>query len=278
MSKNESIQDKIGTWSIYYDANKGYNAPPPQTTPLGKGVIISSTIPYRSGYTFLGWAKSSTAISATYSPGGYITSSTNVTLYAVWQYSSGGDNSCVLKFKLAGGSDPGGYFGDKYTSYGGMLQIPSVKPSRAGYVFRYWTEDPLGGTTIYDPGNYITLYKDVALYAIWTKEIQYCTITYDLNGGSGYISADRVAEGETIYLTNEIPIRPGYEFIGWSNFETATTAHYKPGQAYKVWLDVVLYAVWKKRNSIYLGSKPVDAIYIGSKEITAAYLGAMRIW
>lgn len=38
----------------------------------------------RSGYTFLGWATSSSATSASYQPGGSYTANASVTLYAVW--------------------------------------------------------------------------------------------------------------------------------------------------------------------------------------------------
>lgn len=48
------------------------------------GVKISNTVPVRNGYTFLGWAVSSTATAATYQPGELFIPSTDTTLYAVW--------------------------------------------------------------------------------------------------------------------------------------------------------------------------------------------------
>ncbi len=83
---------------LAYDANGGSGAPSQQSVsgsymsnPGSYGFTIPSTIPTRSGYTFLGWSTSSTATSASYSPGStiyvdYATSSTSkVTLCAVWQ-------------------------------------------------------------------------------------------------------------------------------------------------------------------------------------------------
>ena len=80
---------------LYYDANGGSGAPPTQssvsTTNSSWAFKISNTEPTRSGYTFLGWAKSSTATSASYQPGDTISltsSSPKATLYAVWEEAS----------------------------------------------------------------------------------------------------------------------------------------------------------------------------------------------
>ena len=48
-------------------------------------LTLSSTKPTRTGYTFLGWATSSSATSATYSAGGTYSNNVAATLYAVWK-------------------------------------------------------------------------------------------------------------------------------------------------------------------------------------------------
>lgn len=90
---------------LYYDANGGSGAPPTQssvsTTNSSWTFTISSTEPTRSGYTFLGWAKSSTATSASYQPGDTIrltSSSPTATLYAVWK-----EAPCTYYFRTLGG-------------------------------------------------------------------------------------------------------------------------------------------------------------------------------
>lgn len=72
------------TYTVSYNANGGSGAPASQTKTKDIALILSGTKPTRSGYTFLGWATSSSATSASYQPGGSYTANASVTLYAVW--------------------------------------------------------------------------------------------------------------------------------------------------------------------------------------------------
>ena len=82
---------KANIYTITYNANGGSGAPTSQSytyDPNNDTVFyLSSTIPSRSGYTFLGWSRSSTATSATYSAGQRwgTNDANNYTLYAVWK-------------------------------------------------------------------------------------------------------------------------------------------------------------------------------------------------
>ena len=73
------------TYTVRYNANGGTGAPSSQTKTYGVNLTLSSTIPTRSGYNFLGWSTSSTATSASYSAGGSYTANSGATLYAVWE-------------------------------------------------------------------------------------------------------------------------------------------------------------------------------------------------
>ena len=85
-SKTGTISFKFGNiFTITYNANGGSDAPSVQSKDYGTNVTLSNTIPTRSGYTFLGWATSSTATSATYQPDESFTENANTTLYAVWK-------------------------------------------------------------------------------------------------------------------------------------------------------------------------------------------------
>ena len=73
------------THTVTYDANGGSGAPPSQTKVYGSNLTISSTIPTRDGYAFLGWSTSSETTSVDYKPGDSYSSDDNITLYAVWE-------------------------------------------------------------------------------------------------------------------------------------------------------------------------------------------------
>ena len=78
------------TITITYDANGGTGAPDIQTVTLDSSTknytfTLSSTIPTKSGYEFVGWSTSSTAETSDYKAGDKVELNSNITLYAVWQ-------------------------------------------------------------------------------------------------------------------------------------------------------------------------------------------------
>jgi Listeria-Bacteroides repeat domain (List_Bact_rpt). len=74
----------LASHTVSYNANGGSGAPGNQTKWYGSILTLSSTTPTRDGYSFLGWATSSSG-SVAYSPGGSYGADADVTLYAVWQ-------------------------------------------------------------------------------------------------------------------------------------------------------------------------------------------------
>lgn len=71
-------------YTISYDANGGSGAPKTQTKTMGQAVTISSIVPIRYNYAFMGWATSDSAESAEYYGGESYYADASVTLYAVW--------------------------------------------------------------------------------------------------------------------------------------------------------------------------------------------------
>lgn len=90
---NETIMDISDDTVIASALLSGYTAHDGSGAPASQGVFatysyqLSATIPTRDGYNFLGWSTSSSASTASYTPGQSVTITGNLPLYAVWSLS-----------------------------------------------------------------------------------------------------------------------------------------------------------------------------------------------
>lgn len=75
---------KLDSYTVSYNANGGSSAPSSQTKWYNEALKLSSVIPTRERYEFLGWATSQNG-SVSYSAGSNYTSNSGITLYAVWK-------------------------------------------------------------------------------------------------------------------------------------------------------------------------------------------------
>ena len=228
----------VNTYTITYNANGGTGAPAATsyTYATGGTINLSSTIPIRTGYTFLGWSTSSTATSATYSAGQAWNKSnaSNYTLYAVW-----GINTYTISFNGNGGS---GAPAAQTKTYNTTLTLSGTVPTRTGYTFKNWNTAANGTGTSYNAGASYTANSGVTLYAQWTA-ITY-TVSYNANGGNNAPATQTKTYGVTLSLSTTIPTREGYQFLGWGMSSDATTATYGAGGNYTSNSSVTLYAVW----------------------------------
>ena len=72
------------------------------------------------------------------------------------------------------------------------------------------------------------------------------TIKYNVNGGTDTIPPTYKLLDVECNLTDTIPIRTGYDFVGWDTDKDAETAKYQAGGRYLANGDVTLYAIWKE--------------------------------
>lgn len=84
---------------VTYDANGGTSAPAEQLKTVDEDLTLSSDIPTREGYIFLGWATSPSATAADYPAGGSFTLNADTVLYAVWDI-----NTCTITYDPNGGT------------------------------------------------------------------------------------------------------------------------------------------------------------------------------
>lgn len=234
---------------LYFSANGGSGVPATQTLEANSSGLASftipSTTPTRNNYTFLGWSTSSSASSASYSPGDTITLSEDDTLYAVWQKNP----TYTLTYDAKGGTS-GPSSESKTVSPGSsaIFTVSDTVPTYEGYTFLGWSTSSAALTVEYVAGDEIDTTSNITLYAVW-KENATHVITFDANGGEGEpddMSCVSDSNGvATVTLPTSEPTRSGFIFIGWSEDDEATTATYTPGGSITLYGDVTLYAVWK---------------------------------
>lgn len=184
-------------FTINFDANGGIGAPAMAQAHKDETITLSSVIPSRKNYSFLGWATETDAASALYTPGDEFTmDNAVVTFYAVWKL-----NPC-LSYDANGGafSVPAERV---YPVAGQKTALTDLVPERVGYVFRGWSVDKEATDAEFVSGQEIVMpSKDTVLYAVW-KTAQYVVLVsasngYSVIGLSDYYVYDEVATFEVI--------------------------------------------------------------------------------
>ena len=230
------------TYTVTFDANGGSGAPNSQIKTYGLTLTLSDAIPLRRNYSFVGWSKDRNATSASYFAGGSYTDNASVTLYAVWAYSP---ESYTVRYDANGGT---GAPASQSKTYGVPLTLSDEKPVRSYYEFLGWAKSPDALSLEYMPGSSYNENEEVTLYAVWKSTLETYTVSYDANGGSDAPANQIKTEDIALKLSSDIPIRNGYEFLGWAESPTATSATYAAGATYFENADITLYAVWRERN------------------------------
>lgn len=171
-TKSVSFNVTVPAWTSYkvtYNANGGSGAPGSQTKWKDQTLVLSTTKPSRTGYSFLGWSTSSSATSATYSAGANYTANAAATLYAVWKA-----NTYVVKYNANGGT---GAPGNQTKTYGVTLKLSTTKPTRSKYNFLGWSTSASATSATYAAGANYTSNAAATLYAVWEVAYQNPTLT-----------------------------------------------------------------------------------------------------
>lgn len=215
---------------------------------------ISSGSPTKTGYTFLGWSTSSSATTASYSPGGSITvtSSGTTTLYAVWKIIT-----YTVSYDVNGGS---GTFASQTKNYGASITIHATKPTKASasagsytvtynanggsavtaassarttaYTFSAWNTAQNGSGTSYAAGATYSANASATLYAQYTSATTTAAVTL----------------GSTS--------RTGYTFNGWYTAASGGTRVGGAGSSYTPTGNVTLYAQWTASSATLSSVSP----------------------
>lgn len=224
------------TYSIIYDANGGSGAPDAQEKIHNVELRVPDLAPVKTGYEFMGWSKNAEETEARIQPTDIITDNQNLTLYAVWKA-----KTITVSFAADGGTittnSKIAIYGNEY----GELPVPT----RAGYTFDGWGADD--GARITE-NSIVQTAASHTLTAQWIPN-EY-VITFDANGGNRAPEQQVKLQGIGMILTAEYPVRPGYEFLGWSESALDDSALYPAGSLFNRDENTVLYAVWKNAEMI----------------------------
>lgn len=244
--------------TVRYDANakddtsvKGI--PVSQSKTANVDITLSSGIPTRNGYTFLGWNTKADGNGTAYASGATYTHDQDggtVTLYAQWTpwkhtvtYDKNVDPSSSSQTVT---NMPG----NQTKTFDEKLMISSTKPSRNGYIFNGWNTQKDGKGIAYASG---AEYKHdqngntVTLYAQWTAWEH--TVHYNANGGDqNSVPTDQTKTfDQAMILSDKKPTRHGYNFVRWNTKADGTGTSYEVKGNYNHDQNggtVTLYAIW----------------------------------
>ena len=227
-------------------------------------IKLSSDVPTRKGYTFLGWTTKADGNGTAYAAGATYTHDQDggtVTLYAkwtTWKHTVTYDKNVPANSKK---TDVKNMPGNQTKIYDQNLTLQSNVPTRIGYTFVKWTTNKDGTGTAYQPGSQYSYNRDsdggtVTLYAVWTPwkyKVQYDkNVSADSSSQtvSNMPTDQTKTEEVNLTLSSNKPSRHGYIFNGWQAQINGKAVDYQPGATLSYDVDdkdgstIILKAQW----------------------------------
>lgn len=272
------IQNANMTYTIDYAPNGADSGSPSintQSVNIGGSLTTASQGSLvKSGFTFAGWSTSPSGTPLISANSSY-TPTSDITLYAVWN--SSGSTAPVRQNNLISLSldNYGNIIATSQYPVATQLIIPisysTYSTSGIGtscstgltYTLTILanssksingtppnisncTISGIGTITYINPSsdntyNYIQANNTPAP----TPTINYYTITFNNNGGTGAPLAQTVQVGSSIMLSTGVPYRSGFTFIGWSTYQYSVSGSIYPGTSYFPNGNTTLYAIWR---------------------------------
>ena len=224
------------------------NIPEQEEIEEGDTADLSTAIPTRTGYQFLGWNTQPDGSGTAYRPGQTVGPFyADLTIYAQWERI---EHTLTYHGNDAGGPAAQNIPGPQTIYEDQAVFLSDVIPTREGYLFAGWNTQPDGSGTAYQPGDsFGPATADADLYAQWVR-IEHI-LTYHANDAGGP-AAQNIPDPQAIYedqavsLSDVIPTREGYLFTGWNTRPDGSGAAYQPGAPFgPTTTDVDLYAQWE---------------------------------
>ena len=266
------IVETSDLYMLIYDANGGYLAPEPELFDPGQSITISPLFPYRTGYIFMGWASSPEATTAQYRPYDNFIAYEYITLFAVWEayapvqlpYSSADTINPDDGLSRRGTLMKGYSF---YAPAGSVIVAAMESNNVDSYLYLLnsdWYQvaynddsfDDYGEWTLNSKISYMVeisgmYYLQATTNSLATGDFNLSiylntthTITYDAQGGFPTPPPLTYISGEVAWISNVLPIRLGYTFMGWNTEISGNGAYYQRYLGYIYDYDLMLYAIW----------------------------------
>lgn len=154
------------TYTVTYNANGGTGAPSDSHSPYSSGAtvtVLGAGSMTRTGYAFVGWNTVADGSGTSYSAGGTFTMSTsNVTLYAIWQA------TYTVTYNANGGNNAPSDSNSPYVAGASVTVIGAGSMKNPSHTFAGWNTATDGSGTSYSAGSTFTMpANNVTLYAVW---------------------------------------------------------------------------------------------------------------
>ena len=265
---------KLSNYVIKYDANGGSGAPASQTKKKNQNVALSKSTPTKKWNRFVQWDDTVNKICV--NPGATYTANRSTTLKAVWEptitnvsLSKYISSICInendkdtVTLSISGYLPKGSKIvtrSNREKTYCTLTDISNFELHNAGFLKATVTIKALqdGDDILYiyirdSKGN--TLNTTCVNITAFKKY----TVKYNANGGSGAPASQAKQSNKNLTLSDVIPKREHYTFMGWTNIQNGSTPIFGPGDLVtnEINSNTTLYAIWKK--DYYIKSELLD--------------------
>lgn len=253
----------------------------------GSSFILPNTpyLHYEGKKGFLGWALSKDG-GVVYVNGETLQVYSNIDLYAVWA-----ENEPKETFEISF-DGKGSYectIAPEHRIYGGNIYLDYKQCTKDGYVFLGWGES---GTNqvIYRDGDVITVTRDLALEAVWAKEDEVYSVSYNTGEGWGAYGSPQVVyvkKGDGMILPgSDYWKRTNYIPVGYSTVNNNDDNYINPADEFIPNGNTTLYIVWKDGSNknyanqtrwVY-GLNMDNAYWVGTDTSRTAYRNGDENW
>ena len=244
--------------TVRYDANAKNDTsvkgiPASQSKTANVDIKLSSDVPTRNGYTFLGWNTQADGKGTAYAAGAIYKNDQNggtVTLYAQWtpwKHTVHYDKNVPAN---SSSQTVTNMPEDQTKTFDEKLNLSTKIPKREGYNFRGWLLEYGTAIAVVSPGTAYERDQNGGTYVLKAQwEPWKHTVHYDANGGdqSSVPNDQKKTYEQNMNVATKVPTRNEYKFLGWKayheyndksgNKHSELIGNYQPGASYNYDID-----------------------------------------